>query len=75
MGPECDSFLVEARSNLADNETVLAIFDAGGAMAMSTEAFANLTYAQDGAVFVGDMDGTVDASELLLISTSRYLTG
>lgn len=128
-GPECNSFLVEARSALTDNETValcegnaiavsllaagpagprsmgvsisrsadgtnwtlvmatvpaglttsdtvLAIYDTGGATAMPAEAFATLSYSQDG-VFYGtnDSDGILDVAEYLLLSTSRYPTG
>jgi flagellin-like protein len=62
-------------TGITTSGTLLTILNSGGAIALVAEAFNSLSYATDGAVFVGDGDSTVEASERLLISTATYPTG
>lgn len=62
-------------SGLTTSEALLAIFNTGGATALPFEAFSSLSYAMDGAVFVGDADAFVEVTERLLLSTALYPTG
>ncbi|HKZ89648.1 MAG TPA: hypothetical protein VJ300_05250 [Thermoplasmata archaeon] len=68
-------FITTVPPGLAASDTFLGIFNPGGATALPYETFNSLSYAQDGAVFVGDGDSIVELGERLLISTIQYPTG
>ncbi|HKZ90090.1 MAG TPA: archaellin/type IV pilin N-terminal domain-containing protein [Thermoplasmata archaeon] len=67
--------IASSPTGLTTSGTSLTILNAGGAIALASEAFSSLAYASDRAVYIGDADTTVEASERLLVSTSTYPTG
>jgi FlaG/FlaF family flagellin (archaellin) len=67
--------IVSVPVGIGVSATRLSILNPGGAVALAAQAFDSLAYAPDGVEYIGDGDGTIEASERLLISTSMYPTG